>query len=90
MLLFMIPVDSQDIKGEYDTLLNELAQFNPELLDKQRLLAITKCDMADEEIKNAVKKGLPDIKSIFISSVSGEGITQLKDMLWDELNRESS
>jgi len=67
-----------------------LAQFNPELLDKQRLLAITKCDMADEEIKNAVKKGLPDIKSIFISSVSGEGITQLKDMLWDELNRESS
>jgi GTP-binding protein len=88
MLLFMIPVDSPSIKDEYDTLLNELAQFNPELLDKQRLLAITKCDMADDEIKNALKKELPNIKSIFISSVSGEGITQLKDMLWDELSRD--
>jgi GTPase len=86
MLLFMIPVDSPSIKVEFDTLLNELAQFNPELLDKKRLLAITKCDMADNEIKKALKKELPDIKSIFISSVSGEGITELKDMLWDELN----
>jgi GTP-binding protein len=88
MLLFMIPVDCPNIKDEYDTLLNELALFNPELLDKQRVLAITKCDMADDEIKTALSKELPDIKSIFISSVSGEGITQLKDMLWEELNRD--
>lgn len=87
MLLFMIPVDSPSIKEEYDTLLNELAQFNPEMLDKQRVLAITKCDMADQEIKTEVAKVLPDVKSIFISSVTGEGITELKDVLWDELNR---
>lgn len=86
MLLFMIPVDSPSIKEEYDTLLNELAQFNPEMLDKQRVLAITKCDMADQEIKTEVAKVLPDVKSIFISSVTGEGITELKDMLWEELN----
>jgi GTP-binding protein len=64
-----------------------LAQFNPEMLDKQRVLAITKCDMADQEIKTEVAKVLPDVKSIFISSVTGEGITELKDMLWEELNR---
>jgi GTP-binding protein len=87
MLLFMIPVDSPSIKEEYDTLINELAQFNPEMLDKQRVLAITKCDMADQEIKTEVAKELPDVKSILISSVTGEGITELKDMLWEELNR---
>lgn len=86
MLLFMIPIDSPNIKDEYNTLLNELSQFNPELLDKRRILAITKCDMADEEIKKEIKKELPKIESFFISSVSGEGITQLKDKLWDELN----
>jgi GTP-binding protein len=87
MLLFMIPVDSPSIKKEYETLVNELAQFNPELLDKQRLLAITKCDMADNEMKTALAKELPNVKSIFIASVTGEGITDLKDMLWAELNR---
>jgi GTP-binding protein len=87
MLLFLIPVDSPNIKEEYDTLVNELAQFNPELLDKRRVLAITKCDMADDEIKAEVAKELPDVKSIFISSVSGDGITELKDMLWSELNQ---
>lgn len=87
MLLFLIPVDSPNIKDEYDTLANELAQFNPELLDKRRVLAITKCDMADDEIKAEVAKELPDVKSIFISSVSGDGITELKDVLWSELNQ---
>jgi len=86
MLLFMIPVDSQNIKEEFNTLVNELTLFNPELLDKKRILAITKCDMADSEIKKALEKELPKVKSIFISSVSGEGIAQLKDLLWDELN----
>lgn len=90
MLLFMIPIDSQNITSEYETLINELRQFNPELLDKERVLAITKCDMADEEIKKEIKKELPDIKSIFISSVSGEGITLLKDMLWETLNSETT
>lgn len=90
MLLFMIPIDSPNIKDEYNTLINELKQFNPELLDKERVLAITKCDMADEEIKKEIKRELPDIRSIFISSVSGEGITTLKDMLWDALNPETS
>lgn len=86
MLLFLIPVDSQNIKEEFNTLVNELTLFNSELLDKKRILAITKCDMADNEIKKATERELPKIKSIFISSVSGEGITQLKDLLWDELN----
>ena len=87
MLLFMIPADAKSIKEEYETLLNELTQFNPELLDKQRLLAVTKCDMADDEIKNALTKEMPDVNYIFISSVTGEGIMQLKDMLWEELNK---
>ena len=86
-LLFMIPIDSPSIIEEYNVLLNELGQFNAELLDKERMLAITKCDMADEEIKEEVKKELPDVKCVFISSVTGEGITDLKDMLWDKLNR---
>jgi GTP-binding protein len=83
----MVPVDTKCIKEEYETLLNELTQFNPELLDKHRLLAITKSDMADEEIKEALKKEVPDVKYIFISAITGEGITQLKDMLWEELNK---
>lgn len=87
MLLFMIPIDSPNIKEEYDTLLNELTLFNAELLDKKRLLAITKCDMADEEIIEGVKKELPEVDTVFISSVSGQGISKLKDILWKELNR---
>ncbi len=87
MLLFMIPIDSPNIKEEYDTLLNELTLFNAELLDKKRLLAITKCDMADEEIIEGVKKELPEVETVFISSVSGQGISKLKDILWKELNR---
>lgn len=87
MLLFMIPADSKDIAEEYKILLNELKQYNPELLDKERLLAITKSDMLDDELKKEIKKHLPKkIPYIFISSLTGEGITQLKDMLWKTLN----
>ncbi len=91
ILLFMIPADAADIKKEYEILLNELAQFNPDLLDKQRILAISKSDMLDEELMLALKQELPEgIKTVFISSVTGLGITELKDMLWEELNREEN
>lgn len=86
VLLFMIPADSDDIRRDYAILLGELTQYNPELLDKERLLAITKCDMLDEELIEQMKSHLPEgISSIFISSVSGMNITQLKDMLWEIL-----
>ena len=89
MLLFMIPADSKDIKQEYKILLNELKQYNPELLDKERLIAISKSDMLDDELIKEIKKTLPrKIPHIFISSVSGKGIVQLKDMLWEMLNKE--
>ncbi|MCF0172201.1 MAG: GTPase ObgE [Bacteroidales bacterium] len=89
MLLFMVPADSKDIAADYEILLNELRQYNPELLDKERLLAITKCDMLDEELKGEMERTIPaGVEHIFISSVSGEGITQLKDMIWLALNRE--
>ncbi len=87
-LLFMIPCDCDDIKKEYNILLSELERYNPELLDKERILAITKCDMLDEQMKNEMKKLLPqNIESIFISSVTGENIPQLKDILWRVLNK---
>jgi GTP-binding protein len=87
MLLFMIPADSKDIAEEYGILLNELKQYNPELLGKERLLAVTKSDMLDDELKKETKKHLPkNIQYIFISSLTGEGIPQLKDMLWKTLN----
>jgi GTP-binding protein len=82
----MIPADSDDIRKEYSVLLNELQQFNPELLDKERLLAITKCDMLDEELIAEMKNELPDIETIFISSVIGMGIQNLKDSIWKRLN----
>lgn len=89
MLLFMIPADSNDIKKEYKILLNELKQYNPELLDKERVLAISKSDMLDEELMKEIKRTLPrKIPHIFISSVTGKGIVQLKDMLWEMLNKE--
>lgn len=91
ILLFMIPVDTKSIQDEYEILLNELKQYNPELIDKQRILAITKCDMLDEELLNEVKKELPaDIQTVFISSVSGLGIMELKDLIWTEINKESN
>ncbi len=86
-LLFMVPADSKDIKKEYHILLNELEQYNPELLDKYRILAITKSDLADDEILEELKKDLPDIPHVFISSHQQTGLEKLKKLLWDELNR---
>lgn len=87
MLLFMIPADSKDITTEYKILLNELKQYNPELLDKERLLAITKSDMLDDELEKEIKKHLPrKIRHIFISSITGKNIPKLKDMIWESLN----
>ncbi len=86
-LLFMIPCDSNDIRKEYEILESELANYNPELLDKDRLLAITKCDMMDEEMIGQMKEHLPqNIRSVFISSVTGMNIQKLKDMIWETLN----
>ena len=88
VLLFMIPADSDDIAADYDILLGELTQYNPELLDKERFLAITKCDMLDDELIEQMKAHLPEgIESIFISSVANMNITQLKDMLWRALTK---
>ncbi|WP_106829457.1 GTPase ObgE [Parabacteroides pacaensis] len=89
LLLFMIPADTQDIKKEYDILHNELVKYNPELLDKRRVLAITKSDMLDEELIDALSQDLPAIPHVFISSITGQGIIELKDLLWKELNKET-
>ncbi|PLX02361.1 MAG: GTPase ObgE [Marinilabiliales bacterium] len=89
MLLFMIPCDSDDIAKEYEVLLNELKQYNPELLDKNRILAITKTDMIDEELKEEIKHSLPKIPYVFISSVANKNIDKLKDMIWLGLNDDS-
>lgn len=86
VLLFMVAVDSSDIHAEYKILLNELREYNPELLDKKRILAITKCDYADQELIEEIEKDLPKIPYVFISSVAGTGITELKDTLWKALN----
>ena len=86
LLLFMVPADSDDIKKEYKILLNELKQYNPELLHKERLLAITKSDMLDEELIKAMKKELPKIPYVFISSVAQQGLVELKDLIWKHLN----
>ena len=92
VLLFMVPVDADDIAAEYNLLLNELQKFNPQLMDKHRILAISKCDMADDELIDEIRRTLPeDIPTVFISAVTGFGITELKDTLWraitDENNR---
>ncbi len=88
VLLFMIPADSDDVKRDYEVLLGELTQYNPELLDKERLLAVTKCDMLDEELMEEMRGQLPEgIPSVFISSVAGLNIQRLKDMLWEALQK---
>lgn len=88
ILLFMITADSKDLTRDYNTLLNELKKYNPELLDKKRLLAITKSDLLDQELKQAIMKEVPrKIQSLLISSVSGEGLEQLKDALWRNLSQ---
>ena len=87
LLLFMIPADAKDIKQEYEILLNELRKYNPELLDKKRLLAISKSDMLDDELKGEMAKELPKgIPSLFISAVTNQGIVELKDLLWKHLH----
>ena len=91
LLLFMVPGDTDDIKREYEILLNELKQFNPELLGKHRVLAVTKCDLLDEELMEMLKDTLPeDLPVVFISAVTGFGLDELKDVLWEELNAESN
>ena len=88
VLLFMVPADSDDIAKDYEILLGELTQYNPELLDKQRLLAVTKCDMLDDELIEEMRLTLPEgVPSVFISSVANMNITRLKDMLWDALQK---
>ncbi|MDR2498326.1 MAG: GTPase ObgE [Tannerellaceae bacterium] len=90
LLLFMIPADANDIKAEYDILHNELVKYNPDLLSKGRALAITKCDLIDEELREAIAQELPDgVPTVFISSVTNQGIAELKDLLWKELNKET-
>ncbi len=86
-LLFMIPADADNIKDEYAILINELKKHNPELLDKERLLGISKCDMLDDELKEEIKKELPEgIKTLFFSSVAQIGLVELKDEIWKLLN----
>lgn len=92
VLLFMVPADANDIEKEYEILLDELRKFNPELVDKQRVLAVSKSDMLDDELREEIAKTLPEgVPSVFISAVTGQGIPELKDMLWraitDENNR---
>ncbi len=86
ILLFMIPGDSNDIGRDYQILLHELEAYNPELMDKTRLLAITKSDLVDQELRDGITPSLPGLPSVFISSITGEGLKELKDLLWKHLN----
>ena len=87
LLLFLVPADADDIKKEYEILLNELEKYNPELMDKDRILAISKADMLDEELKAMLSKKLPnDVDTLFISSVAQQGLTELKDLIWKKLH----
>jgi GTP-binding protein len=88
ILLFLIPADSNDHKKEFEILKSELEQYNPEMLQKDFVIAISKSDMLDDELKTAIKKELPKkIPHIFISSITNQGLTELKDLLWDSLNK---
>jgi GTP-binding protein len=91
LLLFMVPGESNDIKHDYKVLLGELKKFNPDMLEKHRVLAITKCDLLDDELISMLKEELPeDLPVVFISAVTGYGLDELKDVLWRELNSESN
>ena len=84
----MVPAISEDVKKEYDILLNELKKYNPELMDKDRILAVTKCDLVDDDTIKEIKKHLPKkVPHVFISSVAGKGIDELKDLIWLTLNK---
>ena len=89
-LLFLIPADADDIKKQYDILLDELRRYNPEMLDKDRLIAISKCDMLDDELQAEMKqeldKDFKDIPYLFFSAVAQKGLIELKDRLWEMLN----
>lgn len=86
VLLFMIPADSENVRKEYEVLLNELKMFNPELLDKQRILAITKTDLIDEAQQKKISRKLPDVPAVFISAHTNKGLVELNDLLWKTLN----
>jgi GTP-binding protein len=87
LLLFLVPADSKSISTEFEILLNELRKYNPELLDKKRLLAISKSDMLDDELRQALQTELPKgIQWIFISSITQQGVTELKDLIWQNLH----
>ena len=83
----MIPADSNDIHKEYKILLGELEKYNPDLLDKSRILAISKSDLLDKELMDEIQKDLPDIPYLFISSVAELGLKELKKLIWEELNK---
>lgn len=88
-LLFLVPADADDIREEYNILLNELELYNPDLLQKRRILAISKSDMLDEELMHEIEKDLPtDIPHIFISAVTNYNIQKLKDLIWTEMNKD--
>ncbi|PCJ88736.1 MAG: GTPase ObgE, partial [Flavobacteriales bacterium] len=87
VLLFMVSCESDDIKKEYEILLNELKKYNPELLDKSQVLAITKSDLIDNELMKEIENNLPDLPYFFISSIAQAGLNELKDLLWKELNK---
>lgn len=87
MLLFMVPADSDNVAGQYDVLVNELKLYNPELLQKKRVLAVSKCDLVDDTRRNDIERELPEgIPVLFISAVTGEGIDRLKDLIWNSIN----
>ncbi len=91
VLLFMVPADSDDIRHDYEVLLHEVREFNPELADKSRVLAISKSDMLDDELRDELSRELPEgVPTVFISAVTGQGLTELKDLLWREINSEEN
>lgn len=91
VLLFMVPADSDDIRHDYEVLLHEVREFNPELADKSRVLAISKSDMLDDELRDELSRELPEgVPAVFISAVTGQGLTELKDLLWREINSEEN
>lgn len=91
VLLFLVPADSDDIRKDYEVLLNEVRTFNPDLADKRRVLAISKSDMLDDELREAIAAELPDdLPTLFISSVTGQGLVELKDILWREINSDEN
>lgn len=86
LLLFLVPADADDIKKEYEILVNELVQYSPELGDKPRILVVSKSDMLDDELKAEILRDLPELPFLFISSVAQKGLTELKDLIWEKLN----